>query len=295
MHAKICLAAMQKHLAAESKSINDTFTLPTIDAEHPITTFDKDVLLATTIRYFSTLPVLYDDPSWFYDECALWWDQYKYDFAHMWMTNEMEYNPIKNYERHEEETTTPGVTETETHSGSDTETHSGSDTNAKTGTEASAKTGHDDLERFGTTTNSINTVQNSTETVENKVSAFNENNYQPSSQSTSNKVYANGLPDNTTSELTHDNDKDVQTYGSTDTLTHNTTDTLTHGEVITDAHGHVITHSKSGYDHRELDIIANIGVMSTQQMMKQEYNIRKFNLYSYMANCFADNMCLGIW
>ena len=91
---------MQKHLAAESKSINDTFTLPVIDAQTPITTFDKDVLLATTIRYFSTLPVLYDDPDWFYDECALWWDQYKYDFARMWMTNEMEYNPSSFAFRH---------------------------------------------------------------------------------------------------------------------------------------------------------------------------------------------------
>lgn len=289
---------MQKHLAAESKSINDTFTLPTIDAEHPITTFDKDVLLATTIRYFSTLPVLYDDPDWFYDECAMWWDQYKYDFAHMWVTNELQYNPIYNYDRHEDETNTPGVTETETHSGSDTETHSGSDTNAKTGTEANAKTGHDDLERQGKLISDTDTLERSKETVENKVSAFNENNYQPSSQSTSQKDYTiNGetVPDNVHNEISHQNDKDINTYNSTDTLTHNTTDTLTHGEVITDAHGHIITHSKSGYDHRKLDIHGNIGVMSTQNMMEQEYNIRKFNLYTYIANCFADNMCLGIW
>lgn len=291
---------MQKHLTTENKSINDSFTLPVIDANNLITTFDKDVLLATTIRYFSTLPVLYDDPDWFYDECALWWDQYKYDFAHMWMTNELEYNPIHNYDRHEAETTTPGVTETETHSGSDTETHSGSDVNAKTGNETNAKTGHDDLERQGKMISDTDTLTKSTDTVENKVSAFNESNYQPSSQTTTHKTYPqdgnnNDIPDNVHQEVSHQNDKDVQTYGSTDTLTHNTTDTLTHGEVITDAHGHVITHSKSGYDHRELDIHGNIGVISTQQMMEQEYNIRKFNLYTYMANKFADNMCLGIW
>ena len=286
---------MQQHLTTESKSINDTFTLPVIDANNPITTFDKDVLLATTIRYFSTLPVLYDDPNWFYDECTLWWDQYKYDFARMWMTNEMEYNPIYNYDRHEEETTTPGVTETETHDGSDTETHSGSDTNAKTGTDTNAKTGHDDLERQGKMISDTDTMQNSTENVENQVSAFNEAKYQPSSKSSSSKTYNNGLPDNVHQEVSHQNDTDVQTYGSADTLTHNTTDTLTHGEVITDSHGHVITHSKSGYDHRELDSHGNIGVTTTQQMMEQEYNIRKFNLYTYMADKFADNMCLGIW
>lgn len=291
---------MQKQLTTESKSINDSFTLPTIDANNPITTFDKDALLATTIRYFSTLQVLYDDPDLFYDECAVWWDQYKYDFAHMWMTNEMKYNPINNYDRHEEETTTPGVTETETHSGSDTETHSGSDINAKTGSETAAKTGHDDLERQGKLISDTDTITKSTDNIENTVSAFNISTYQPSSKTTSNKIYpqdgsGNSLPDTVHNEISHQNDKDVQTYGSTDTLTHDTTDTLTHGEVITDAHGHVITHSKSGYDHRVLNVDGNIGTLSTQSMMEQEYNIRKFNLYAYMANKFADNMCLGIW
>lgn len=286
---------MQKHLTQESKSINDSFTLPVIDADNPITTFDKDVLLATIIRNFSSLPVLYDDPDWYYDECALWWDQYKYNFAHMWLTNELTYNPIHNYDRHEEETTTPGVTETVTNSGTDTETHSGTDSTATTGTETNAKTGHDDLERQGKMISDTDTMQNSTENVENQVSAFNESNYQPSSKSSSSKTYNNGLPDNVHQEVSHQNDKDVQTYDSTDTLTHNTTNALTHGEVVTDQHGHVITNTKTGYDHRELDIHGNIGVMSTQQMMEQEYNIRKFNLYAYMANKFADNMCLGIW
>ena len=291
---------MQKHLTQESKSINDTFTLPTLDAEHPITTFDKDVLLATIIRNFSSLPVLYDDPDWYYDECQNWWDQYKYNFAHMWQTNELVYNPIYNYDRHEEEIITPGVTESETHGGADTETHSGSDTNAKTGSETNAKTGHDDLERQGKTISDTNTVQNAKDVVETKVSAFNESTYQPSTKVENSKEYPldgnnQKVPDNVHNEVSHQNDKDVKTYGSTDTLTHNTTDTYTHGEVITNQYSNTTTHYKSGYDHRELDIHGNIGVTTSQQMMEQEYNIRKFNLYTYIANCFADNLCLGIW
>lgn len=291
---------MQKHLVTESKSINDSFTLPTLDANNPITTFDKDVLLATTIRYFSTLPVLYDDPDWFYDECAMWWDQYKYDFAHMWQTNEMEYNPIHNYDRHEFETTTPGVEETVENSGNDVTTKTGSDTLAKTGTDTNARSGHDDLERQGKMISDTDTLTKSTDNVENKVSAFNESTYQPSTQTTSHKTYPQDenladIPDNVHQEVSHQNDKDVQTYNSSDTTTHNTTDTMTHNTTDTLAHGHTVVTSREGYDTRELDITGNIGVMSTQQMMEQEYKVRKFNLYTYMANCFADNMCLGIW
>ena len=291
---------MQKHLVTESKSINDSFTLPTLDANNPITTFDKDVLLATTIRYFSTLPVLYDDPDWFYDECAMWWDQYKYDFAHMWQTNEMEYNPIHNYDRHEFETTTPGVEETVENSGNDVTTKTGSDTLAKTGTDTNARSGHDDLERQGKMISDTDTLTKSTDNVENKVSAYNESTYQPSTQTTSHKTYPQDenlayIPDNVHQEVSHQNDKDVQTYNSSDTTTHNTTDTMTHNTTDTLAHGHTVVTSREGYDTRELDITGNIGVMSTQQMMEQEYKVRKFNLYTYMANCFADNMCLGIW
>ena len=286
---------MQKHLATENKSINDSFTLPTLDAESPINTFDKNVLLATIIRNFSSLPVLYEDPDWFYDECDMWWNQYKYDFAHMWQTNELKYNPIHNYDRTEIEKSTPGVTDIVTNSGTDSEKHSGVDSNSKTGTETVSKSGHDDLERQGKTITKEDTVQNSVETVENKTSAYNESTYQPSSKAESSKTYVNGLPDNTTTELSHDNDKDVSTYNSTNTFTHDTTDSVTHGENVDTVHGHVITTTKVGVDQRELSIHGNIGVTSTQQMMEQEYNIRKFNLYTYIANCFADNMCLGIW
>ena len=300
MHAKICLAEMQKHLATENKSINDSFTLPTLDAESPINTFDKNVLLATIIRNFSSLPVLYEDPVWFYDECDMWWNQYKYDFAHMWQTNELKYNPINNYDRTEIEKSTPGVTDIVTNSGTDSEKHSGKDTTTPSGTTKVERKGSDTLERSGSTITDVDTLNKSIEEVENSVSAFNETTYQPSTKATSKRTYPKDggadVPDNTRTKLSHDNDKDINTYGSAVETSYVDAKTeLLHGENVDTVHGHVITTTKVGVDQRELSIHGNIGVTSTQQMMEQEYNIRKFNLYTYIANCFADNMCLGIW
>lgn len=290
---------MQKHLTTESKSINDSFTLPVLDVDNPITTFDKDVLLATTIRNFSTLPVLYDDPDWFYDECALWWDQHKYDFAHMWMTNEMQYNPIHNYDRHEHEVTTPGVTDIETHSESDTVKHTGKDTTTPSGTTKVEHLGYDDIERLGKTINDTDTLAKSREITEHKESAYNESTYQPSNKSEVHREYdINGedVPDNIHNEISHEDDKDQMSYNSrTETSYLNAKTELEHGENIKTEYGHKITNTHLGIDQRDLTIEGNIGVMSTQQMMEQEYKVRKFNLYTYMANKFADELCLGIW
>lgn len=296
MHAKICLAEMQKYLASQNKSINDSFTLPVIDTEHATYTFDKDVLLSAIIRNFQTLPVLYTDPDWFYDECQLWWNQYKYDFAHMWLTSELQYNPIHNYDRHEYEKSTPGVTDVETHSESDSVTHSGKDITTPSGKTKVEHKGDDTLERLGTTKTDTDTLTQSLLTTTSTVSADNANTYQPAQQVTEQRSYEPDTPDNVHTEVSHEDDKDKQNYNSYVETSYDGAKTeFEHGETVTTDYGHKITNTHDGFDVRELDITGNIGVMSTQQMMEQEYKIRKFNLYAYFANKFADNLCLGIW
>lgn len=288
------LIAVEKYLNNQSKSIVDTMDLP-VD----ISEYDKDVFLSKLIRTYGRLPITYNDPDWFYDECEYWFKSHKFAYTKMWEALELEYNPIENYDRHEYEKTNPGITETETHSGSDSQTHGGVDSTSITGTETNAKTGHDDLERQGKLISDTDTLAKSREIAENKVSAFNESNYQPSTKSEVHKEYdINGtdVPDNVHSEVSHQNDKDVNTYNSTDTLTHNTTNALTHGETITDQHGHVVTKSKTGYDERELDVHGNIGVMSSQQMLIAEEELRhKIDLYKVMSIDFACEMLVRVW
>ena len=291
---------MQRHLVTEKKSINDSFTLPVLDAENPITQFDKDTLLSTIIRRYSTLPVLYDDPDWFYDECECWWDENKFAFAKMWQAIEQEYDPLRNYDRTEHSDDTP-YGDVTIHTGNDTEGHSGTDSNTKTGTETAAKTGHDDLERQGKTVSDTDTVQNSKEVVETKVSAFNESNYQNSTKVENSKEYPldgnnQKVPDNVHNEVSHQNDKDVQTYGSTDTITHNTVDATVHGETITNTYNSTVTTNHIGKAEHNLRSYGNIGITTSQHMLEKELLLRKtYNLYKIMANTFADDLCLGIW
>lgn len=290
------LKAIENYLNTQNKSIVDTMDLP-----ETMTEYDKNVFLSTLIRRYATLPIMYNDPDWFYEECEFWFKQHKFAFTKMWEAMEAEYNPLENYNRHQEDTTTPGVTKTETHSGSDSQTHGGVDSTSITGTETSAKTGHDDLERQGKTINDTDTITKSTDNVENTISAFNISTYRPSAKTTSNKVYpqdgsGNAVPDNVHNEISHQNDKDVNTYNSTDTLTHNTTNALTHGETITDQHGHVVTNTQVGVDKFQSYTIGNIGVTTSQQMLESEISLRhKIDMYKVMAIDFASEMLVRVF
>lgn len=272
-----------------------------MDLPATVTEYDKDVFLSTLIRRYATLPIMYNDPDWFYEECEFWFKQHKFAFTKMWEAMEVEYKPLENYNKHQEDKTTPGVTRTETHSGSDSETHAGIDSTSITGTETTAKTGHDDLERQGTLISDTLTTQNSKDVTETKVSADNESTYQPSTKVENSKEYPldsnnRKMPDNTHNEISHQNDKDVTTYNSTDTLTHNTTNALTHGETITDQHGHVVTNTQSGFDKFESDISGNIGVTTSQQMLESEILLRhKIDMYKVMAIDFASEMLVRVF
>lgn len=310
--------AQEKHLNSQNKSLADSFNLPAT-----ITNYDKDTLLATIIRRYSTLPVLYDDTDWFYDECALWWDENKYAFQKMWEAWEKEYNPIENYDRIETRT---GASTTIGNNSSEKSFSQSIDGEAhKTGTETTVLDGETkgtgtitevlDGETKGTGTvtdahtgtDTIGTQQVTSGTTENKVSAFNESTYQPS-----NKVEESGSLNSTVQDTK--NLQDLQTRNTKDevdntttvtrntkdetdnttTVTHNTTDTndvdTTSSETIEG------TDSSTTNDSYSLRSRGNIGVTTSQRLVESELQLRKkYNLYKIMANTFADDMCLGIW
>lgn len=244
MHAKICLAAMEKYLNSQNKSIADSFALPSID------NYDKDVLLATIIRNYSTLPTLYDDPDWYYDDCEYWFKSHEYEFVKMWEVMIKEYDPIENYNRKE------------TRTGNSTTV--GSNQVNRNGTVAV------DGETLGSGTIQIVDDTDTTNNSENKVSAFNEIDYQPSS-----KVSGTGTSDSTNTTTRDVKDKLKSNTTSNDILQSNDSSTTN--------------------DSYSLTNTGNIGVTTTQQMIEAELKLRMKSLYVIMANKFADEMCLGIW
>lgn len=235
--------------------------------------------------------------------------------------------------------------DTVSHSGTDTTSHSGYDTAAKSGTETTGRTGNDAVALTGDDTvksTGTDTVANSgtdkrkntgtqasvddnSDTITNKVSAFDSysgvddtestTDYGKSTTRTDNLVeeYENHKSTDTTygkQDKTTHNTTETTTYNSTETLTHNTTDrtdfnssismqrntedeteygkveTLTHGHVEAMQHGERIEVTKRG----------NQGITMTQQLIAAEIDIApRLNFLNIVAADIARELCESVY
>ena len=235
------LLGTEKYLNSQNKSLADKFEMQTIPD------FDADTLLATIIRNYQSLPTLFEDPDYMYEETEWWWKQHKAQYARMIQAMLAEYNPIENYDRTETRTgasTTIGNNSSEKNFSQsiDGESH-------KTGTETTVLDGETkgtgtitevlDGETKGTgtitevldgevkgtgtigiveaTDTTVTTDQEDTHNTENRVSAFNESTYQNAS-----KIIEDGTLD---SEVVTDSDSTSTTTRNTKDETDNTTTT----------------------------------------------------------------------
>lgn len=65
-------------------------------------TFSGSTLLAAIISRAASFCVLYTDPDYFKLMSDSWWDKWESSFLAWFKTMQMEYNPIENYDRHEQ-------------------------------------------------------------------------------------------------------------------------------------------------------------------------------------------------
>lgn len=235
--------------------------------------------------------------------------------------------------------------DTVSHSGTDTTSHSGYDTAAKTGTEATARTGSDTIGLSGDdtvkstgtdsvantgtdkkrNTGTLTSVDSNSDTITNKVSAFDSSSGVDDTESTTDYGKSNTRTDNLVEEYenhkttdttygkqdkTTHNTTETTTYNSTETLTHNTTDrtdfnssiamqrntedeteygkieTLTHGHVEAMQHGERIEISKRG----------NQGITMTQQLISAELDIApRLNFLNVVAADIARELCESVY
>lgn len=98
---------------------------------------------------------------------------------------------------------------------------------------------------------------------------------------------------NTASAVLQSKDEETSsgslTHGKTTTETGTTSDTTTYGKTITDSA------EETGSLERDSHIHGNIGVTTTQQMIEQEREVDKFNIYDYIIQEFKQRFCLMVY
>lgn len=273
-------------LLTDNPNLLSFVVIPQAQAED----LDSATLKTAIIRRCGDVAPYYQKAADFTLFGTMWFNTHSFLFAHALEIWNATYNPIENYDRHEDETVT-GSREgsrsgSDTHSGTDTtttsssrdatDTHSGTDTTTTSG----SKSGSDAHTGTDTLTDTV--------TRENEIAGFNSSTYSDANKETESGTHATAHGETIT--------KSEQSSGS---------EALAHGhKIVTDedttgsealAHGHVITttgtDSEETENTRESHIHGNIGVTTAQQMIEAELNLAdKFWIYDYIASAFeTDN------
>ena len=275
---------MENYLNRDQKSLSDTWILQ----DHP--NYDPDLLLGTIMEKGASMEPIDYDPDSYYAGAAFWFRKWKRTFNDWLTALDIEYNPLENYDRKEdwtdtdENSGTDGTTRTTTEVTDGAKTHSNSFT--------SSETVDTDTSDF-TTTSSTEVMDKDTSndsTTENKTSAFDSAVYEEKDKSITNGT---GTDDTTTTLSGTDN-----STGTVDTTTATTSSesgsdtddtTVTTTENISGTNGNSREGVHTGRIH------GNIGVTTSQQMLKAELDLKYWNVYNHMADLFLHDMVVTIY
>lgn len=237
-------------------TIFDLMTIPTA--------LDKNTLIDNLLAETAELEVLYPNPVVFKNLVGVWSHKQLDIWNRLYATTQYEYNPIENYNRYE----------TGSEDGEGSTTHSGTDTTAETTTHSGTDRRVIDRDMGGSDTNTA-TSKNG-----HFIAGYN-------SQASGDN---DGLVKQTRDEGEAEN---TTRYGSTEDVT----DALTHGEQIVKTgnmvHGEQVATTSEG--SHELHAHGNIGVTTTQQLIREQRDIELFNLYDIIIEDFKMRFCILVY
>ena len=225
---------------------------------------DRDTLLNNLIAETIELEVIYPNPTVFKSLVGIWSSKQLPIWERLYATTQYDYNPIENYNRYE----------TGSEDGEGSTTHSGTDTTADTTTYG------------GTDGRTEGIMQGGSDTVTGEdtkghwVAGFD--------------AVASGNDDGLRKQTRDEDNSEITTeYGKTE----NVTETRTYGQTVTKAgnmtHGERVSTTSEG--SHELHAHGNIGVTTTQKLIREEREVDKFNLYDIIIEEFKVRFCVLVY
>jgi len=259
---KITLVGIERYLESKNRSVFDRLVLP--DG------IDKDLMVNNIILQAEEKELLYSDPDFLTSAIEVWSRKYYWTFDKWVKAINTQYEPLWNFDRHEEWE--------DSHSNNSNRNKNGSyDQNYNDSSEA-----HTDSNDFSDDNSRMihDTKVETDQTVEGKESAFNADDYQEKTK------------DITDSEVTTSGeDRSISSLSSTSNSTsgasnlHNENGSNTENE-NTDEAGNA---SHRGH------LYGNIGITSSQQLLESEFSVAEFSLYDRISDLFISEFCLMVY
>ena len=247
---------------------------------------DRDTIVPLILTQSAELETLYPSPDYFKLVCKAWSTARCPSWEKMLEVLEEEYDPLHNYDRTE--------TETGSNTGSDsiTETETIDDVTAEDITDTTeddiSVTTADDISVVTAEDIEDSTSGTTSTTATGQVTGFNSNTF-----ADNNKTVTSGTTSDT---ATRDRDQTETTDRDTTETTDRDT-TVTRDRDVTFGRERETgrTGSSSGSHSRSLRAYGNIGVTTSQQMLKEELEVRKLDIYNLIVEEFIFYFCLRVY
>ena len=278
---------------------------------------NRDTLIHNILAETAELEVLYPNPVVFKNLLAVWSAKQLDIWERLYQTTQYEYNPIENYNRHEEgsDTGTGRTTHSGTDTTTDTTTHGGTDSRTERNTLGGSDTldmtrrdgGTETEQRTGSIEQGGDDVVTGTDKKGHWIAGFDslpngelddglvkQTRDMDDGQTTTQygKTEESEGTTTTTFGKTETN-QDKTTYGKTE----NVTETKNYGETVTKSggltHGEQIATTNEG--EHELYAHGNIGVTTTQKLIREQRDIDLFNVYDIIIEDFKMRFCILVY
>ena len=225
---------------------------------------NRQDLIENLLVELAELEVLYPNPVVMKNLIGVWSNKQLDIWQRLYATTQYEYNPIENYDR--QESGTDSGTDTATHTGTDSRTESIRDGGTEGVASTIAKGGQDSI--------------TGTDTKGHWKAAFDST--------------ASGDDDGLVKETRDQDDGTTTTvYGNTETGNSTTTFGKTQSVTEGKTYGSQLASTKSGT--HTLRAHGNIGVTTTQEMIRQQREIETFNIYDIIIDDFRNRLCILVY
>ena len=244
---------------------------PTLLSDFPLDPrLDRNILIAWINAECGALATTYNNTVIFKFKLNTWFQVHQQNITKLVDTTLFEYNPIDNYDRHEE-----GTRQLKRQDSVSRSSNSSGNTNDTTEVKHS---GTDSVKQVGSGTDAYSGNSGNTTTL--TKAAYDSTAYSPLDQTT--------VQGNDTNTTTHSNENDSSTnYGSNIDTTHTVANTGKNDS----------TDNSNGQDDETYSnhMHGNIGVTTTQQMIEAERQVVLFNVYKWIVEQLQDYLFIGVW
>lgn len=301
--AKITLYGMSRWMEQQGDDLFANLTVPAgMDADHL-----EDVIMYKGAEF----GVLYSDPNFMKMMIGIWSNKYAHTFERWIKALAIDYNPLENYDRMEEWDDAGNRIRTgeQSRSGTDTKSSETSSTGTESLSHAEDGSRNDSKSKSVSNSTSTDTSENvdvsssstkgtSSDTT-NTVSAYDSSTYQPDTKSVvggtesdaaQTKTTSSGSTtmDGTSAEAEQNSAKESRSSEDTRSKADlmKTSDSLSSSGSVQDSESEASQNRHKGRTH------GNIGVTTSQQMLLQEWEVAKLNIYEEAADLFLSELTI---